>query len=147
MVLEPATCRQAAWKFGQACCEQLWPMVRMSSRSPLARACGTLASTCGAKPGRTLSAVAISAAIAIAETALIMTVPCPGPLRPVIVGSIDNWQWFQNVFVETENGFVPPEFCVVARSRDETLSGLLVRRRRSRWGSGAGEFKKPYIAG
>src|SRR3981189_1126654 len=84
MVLVPATCRQEASKFGQAFCEQFGPVVWMSSRSALARACGTLASTCGAKPGRTVSAAATNAAIAIAESALIMTVPCHGPLRPVV---------------------------------------------------------------
>ena len=76
MVLVPATRRQEASKFGQACCEQSRPTGRMSSRSPLARACGTLASTCGAKPGRTVRAAAINAAMAMAESALIMTVPC-----------------------------------------------------------------------
>src|ERR1700716_4159434 len=84
MVLEPATRRHEASKFGQACREQSRPTGWISSRSPLARACGTLASTCGAKPGRTVSAAATNAAIAIAESALIMTVPCHGPLRPVV---------------------------------------------------------------
>ena len=50
--LEPAARRQEASKFGQDCCEQSLPTVRISSRSPLASACGTLASTCGAKPGK-----------------------------------------------------------------------------------------------
>ena len=36
----------------------------------------------GAKPGKMVSAVAISAAKAIAESALIMTVPCHGPFGP-----------------------------------------------------------------
>src|SRR5258705_4559200 len=84
MVLVPATRRQEASKFGQAFCEQLGPTVLMSSRSALARACGTLASTCGANPGRMVSAAAMNAAMAIAERALIMTVPCHGPLRPVV---------------------------------------------------------------
>src|SRR5438132_1625744 len=82
--LEPAARRQEASKFGQACCEQSLPTVRISSRSPLASACGTLASTWGAKPGNTVSAAAMNAATAIAEKALIMTVPCHGPLRPVV---------------------------------------------------------------
>src|SRR5215218_3778438 len=43
--LEPALRRQDASKFGHACCEQSLPTVRMSRRSPLASACGTLAST------------------------------------------------------------------------------------------------------
>src|ERR1700731_2978657 len=56
LFLVPATRRQEASKFGHAFCEQPAPTVWMSSRSPLARACGTLASTCGAKPGRTVRA-------------------------------------------------------------------------------------------
>src|SRR5664279_6187547 len=84
MVLEPATRRQEASKFGQAFCEQFGPRLWMSSRSPFARACGTLASTCGAKPGRTVSAAATNAAIAMAESALIMTVPCHWAFWPVV---------------------------------------------------------------
>jgi len=43
----------------------------------LGKTCGTLASTSGAKPGRTASAPATNAATATAETALIiLTVPC-----------------------------------------------------------------------
>src|SRR6266851_8539517 len=84
VILEPATRKQEASKFGQTFCEQLDPTVWMSSRSPLARASGTLASTLGAKPGRMVSAAATNAAIAMAESALIMTVPCHGPLRPVV---------------------------------------------------------------
>ena len=49
---------------------------------PWPAAAGTLASTCGAKPGRTVRAAAMNAAMAIAESALIMTVPCHGPWRP-----------------------------------------------------------------
>src|SRR4051812_35762547 len=79
---EPATRRQEGSKFGQACCEQSLPTGRISSRSALARACGTLASTVGAKPGKMVNAVAMSAAKAIAESALIMTVPCHGPFGP-----------------------------------------------------------------
>ena len=81
--LEPATRRHEASKLGQACCEQSRPAVWMSSRSPLARACGTLASTSGAKPGRMASAAATHAATATAEIALIiMTVPNVEPLGP-----------------------------------------------------------------
>src|SRR5881394_166299 len=80
--LVPATRRQEASKFGQACCEQSLPTGRMSRRSPLASACGTLASTVGAKPGKMVNAVAMNAAKAIAESALIMTVPCHGPFGP-----------------------------------------------------------------
>src|ERR1700688_2236605 len=75
MVLVPATRRQEVSKFGQACCEQSRPIGRISSRSALASTCGTLASTCGAKPGRIVRAAATNAAIAMAEIALIMTVP------------------------------------------------------------------------
>src|SRR5258707_13853515 len=82
--LAPATRRQEASKFGQACCEQSLPTGRMSRRLPLARAWGTLASTVGAKPGRMVNAVAMSAAKAMSESALIMTVPCHGPFRPVV---------------------------------------------------------------
>jgi hypothetical protein len=71
-VPEPARRRQAGSKFGQACCEQSRPIGRISSRSPLASTRGTLASTSGAKPGSRARAVATSAAIATAETALIM---------------------------------------------------------------------------
>src|SRR5260370_24805261 len=56
----------------------------MSSRSPSASACGTLASTCGAKPGRMERAAATNAATAMAETALIIRPPVIGPLRPVV---------------------------------------------------------------
>ena len=80
--LAPATRRQEASKFGHACCEQSLPTGRISRRSPLARAWGTLASTVGAKPGKMVNAVAMSAAKAIAESALIMTVPCHGPFGP-----------------------------------------------------------------
>src|SRR5580698_2531781 len=60
----------------------------MSSRSALASACGTLASTCGAKPGRTVRAAAKKAAIATAERVLIMTVPC-------------HWAFLARKFVDT----------------------------------------------
>src|SRR5436305_14149033 len=75
MLLVPAARRQAASKLGHACCEQSGPKARISSRSPLARATGTLASTWGAKPGRTVRAVAANAATAIAESALIRRSP------------------------------------------------------------------------
>src|SRR6266851_351599 len=114
-VLEPATRRQEASKFGQACREQSGPTGRISSRSPLARANGTLASTCGAKPGRMVSAAATNAAIAMAEIALIMTVPCHGPLRPVVfVRLMDTQRPFPDVFAGVKNGFIRPEFCFVA---------------------------------
>src|SRR5260370_42630497 len=73
--LVPARRMQEASKFGQACCEQSLPMVLMSSRSLLASAWGTLASTVGAKPGRRVRVAATHAAIAIAERALIIDGP------------------------------------------------------------------------
>jgi len=45
---------------------------------------GVDASTLGVKPGRTVSAPATRAAMAIAENALIMTVPLKRPFRPVV---------------------------------------------------------------
>src|ERR1700737_4070427 len=82
VILLPAMRRQEASKFGQAFSEQSRPIDLTSRRSPLARACGTDASTCGAKPGKTVNAAAANAATAIAERALIMTVPmCPKSLR------------------------------------------------------------------
>src|ERR1700722_3566817 len=84
--LVPATRRQEASKFGQAFCEQPAPTVWISSRSALARACGTLASTCGANPGRTVRAEATSAAMATAERVLIMTVPCHWAFGPFRLG-------------------------------------------------------------
>ena len=112
--LEPAARRQEASKFGQACCEQSLPTVRISRRSPLASACGTLASTWGAKPGNTVSAAAMNPAAAIAEKALIMTVPCHGPWRPRrFVGWTCSQRKFPAVFAKSENGFVGSEFCFV----------------------------------
>src|SRR5213075_3474556 len=77
--LPVAARRHEASKFGQAFCEQSRPTCLMSRRSPFARATGTLASTCGANPGRIVRPAAMSAATATAESALIMTVPCHGP--------------------------------------------------------------------
>src|SRR5881394_3442182 len=116
--LVPAARRQEASKFGQACCEQSLPTVRISRRSPLASACGTLASTWGAKPGNTVSAAAMNAAAMIAEKALIMTVPCHGPWRPRrFVGLTCNQRKFPAVFASCENGFVRAEFCFVGQWR------------------------------
>src|SRR5476651_1911353 len=125
MVLVPATRRQEASKFGQAFCEQPAPTAWMSSRSPLARACGTLASTCGAKPGRTVSAAATNAAIAMAESALIMTVPCHWAFWPVVRWLMNTQRLFPDVFAKTQNGFFPPKICFVAKGRDETLPARL----------------------
>ena len=60
---------------------QFWPAqaslrVRTGNRSLFVSACGALASTGGAKLGRTVIAVAMKAAMATAERALIMIVPC-----------------------------------------------------------------------
>jgi hypothetical protein len=61
------------------------------------------------------SEAATNAAIAMAENALIMTVPCHGPLRPfVFVRLIDTHRPFPDVFATVKNGFVPAEFCFVA---------------------------------
>src|SRR5205085_6416027 len=89
--LLPAPRRQDASKFGQACSEQPRPTLLMSRRSPFASATGTLASTCGANPGRMVSAAAMKAATATAEIALIMTVPCHGPPNePVFCCPVSN---------------------------------------------------------
>src|SRR5258708_18967974 len=114
MVLAPATRRQEASKLGQAFCEQFGPTVWISSRSALARACGVEASTCGAKPGRTVSAAATNAATAMAERALIMTVPCHYAFAARFVALTDTKRPFRDVFARSENGFIPPEFCFVA---------------------------------
>jgi hypothetical protein len=80
----------------------------------LASACGTLASTWGAKPGNTVSAAAMNAAAVIAEKALIMTVPCHGPSRPRrFVGWTCSQRKFPAVFARSENGFVRAWFCFV----------------------------------
>ena len=123
------TRRQEASKFGQACCEQSLPTVRISSRSPLASACGTLASTWGAKPGNTVSAAAMNAATAIAEKALIMTVPCHGPWRPRrFVGWTCSQRKFPAVFARSENGFVRAEFCFVVHWRTKHCRSAQGRR-------------------
>src|SRR5216684_3330588 len=141
-VFLPATRRQEASKFGQAFCEQLGPTVLMSSRSALPRACGTLASTCGANPGRTVRAAAIHAAMAIAERALIMTVPCHGPLWPVVslVNGVRSAR-FRISSPNADNGFFPPEFCVVAHAGRNT-AGLHRRRVDPTSSSGTCEIQK-----
>ena len=65
---------------------------------------------------------ATNAPRATAQRALIMTVPCHGPLRPFTWWSIGIQRRFPDVFAGAENGFVPPEFCVVPAPGDETLS-------------------------
>jgi hypothetical protein len=65
---------------------------------------------------------ATNAPRATAERALIMTVPCHGPLRPCIRRSIGIQRRFPDVFAGAENGFVPSEFCVVPARGKKTLS-------------------------
>ena len=100
VVLEPELRRQEAPKFGQFCCEQSWPIGRMSRRSALASGRGTLASTCGAKPGRMARAAARHAAIATAERVLIMTVPCHRALVARVVWRLDTNRAFPEFFAE-----------------------------------------------
>ena len=68
-------CRQDASMVGQCCAEQGTAVVRIGSRSAFASACGTLASTGGAKLGKIVMAAATKAAIVTAESALIMVRP------------------------------------------------------------------------
>jgi hypothetical protein len=123
--LVPAARRQEASKFGQACAEQSRPMGRMSRRSALARGRGTLASTCGANPGRRVRAAATNAATAIAESALIMTVPCllviPGPSGPaVLLAALVTIPGFGTPSPKAESGFIPKPFCFIRTAHDET---------------------------
>ena len=121
-VLVPATRRQEASKFGQACCEQSRPTARMSSRSALASACGTLASTCGAKPGRTVRAAATNAAMAMAERALIMTVPCHWAFSARrFVGGCDTQRPFPDVFARRGKWFRPAGVLFRRQLGDETM--------------------------
>ncbi|WIG50809.1 MAG: hypothetical protein OJF48_001726 [Afipia sp.] len=60
---------------GQCCAAQGTLTVRIGSRSAFASACGTLASTGGAKLGKIVMAAATKAAIVTAESALIMVRP------------------------------------------------------------------------
>ena len=72
----------------------------------------------------------MNAAMAMAERALIMTVPCHWAFAARrFVGVIDSQRRFPDVFAASGNGFVAPEFCFVGLDRDETLS---VPRRRAR---------------
>ena len=105
--LAPAVRRQEASKFGQACCEQSLPTARMSSRSPLASGYGHAGFDLGAKPGRTVSAAAMNAATAIAESALIMTVPCHGALAARrFVGWTSSQRQVSGCLRHCGNGFV-----------------------------------------
>ncbi len=60
---------------GQCWAEQGTLTVRIGNRSAFASACGTLASTGGAKLGKIVIAAATKAAIVTAESALIMVRP------------------------------------------------------------------------
>jgi hypothetical protein len=60
---------------GQCCDAQDTLAIRIGSRSAFASACGSLASTRGAKLGKIVMAVATKAAIVTAESALIMVRP------------------------------------------------------------------------
>src|ERR1700676_2715756 len=133
MVLEPATRRQEASKFGQAFCEQFGPAAWMWSRSALARACGVEASTWGAKPGRTVRAAATNAATATAERALIMTVPCHWALAARFVALTDTKRPFRDVFAKLENGFIPPEFCFVANRATKQCRPALETSEAPKW--------------
>lgn len=119
---EPATRRQEASKFGQACCEQSRP--RISSRSPLARTCGTLASTSGAKPGRSARPAATNAAMAKAATALIMTSPVSWTLDgPRLIGHPHTKQAFPDVFAGRKSGFIPSRFVSSPRQGRNKIAG------------------------
>jgi molybdopterin-guanine dinucleotide biosynthesis protein A len=75
-----------------------------------------------------VSAAAIRAAMATAENALIMTVPCHGPPNgPVFVADLSNQGRFRDVFSKAENGFVRPRLCFVPAGR--TKQSLSPRRR------------------
>src|SRR3981081_3619466 len=117
--------RQEASKFGQACCEQSRPAGRTSRRSDFASATGTLASTCGAKPGRMVNAAATNAATTMAEIALIMTVPCHlGRFGPIwFVASqcyLNRVPRFQDVFAVRAMWFRRPRFLFHGAHGDET---------------------------
>src|ERR1700739_248880 len=103
LFLVPATRRQEASKFGQAFCEQPAPTLWISSRSALARAWGTLASTWGAKPGKTARAAATNAATVTAERALIMTVPCHWAFGPSFRWLTDTPRRFPDVFARCKS--------------------------------------------
>ena len=139
----PAARRQEASKFGQACCEQSLPTVRISSRSLLASACGTLASTWGAKPGRTVSAAAMNAATGDCGKSL----DHDGPLSWAFaarrfVGWICYRRRFPAVFAKPENGFVPGRVLFRRPSADETLPCSHRKTRGPRnWFTGRSEIK------
>src|SRR3954471_17541647 len=69
---EPGFRKQEAAKSGQTCAEQFEGVARASTRSPLARAATSPASSLGAKPGNAITEAPRSASIANAERDLII---------------------------------------------------------------------------
>src|SRR6201994_1966049 len=126
-VLEPTLRRQEASKCGQFCCEQSAPTGRTSRRSAFASGRGTLASTDGAKPGRTARAAATHAAIAMAEKVLIMTVPCHRALAARVVWSLHTNGPFPEFFAKT-----PKSPKMVSSHRPFVSSGGSGRNKRAR---------------
>ena len=115
---------------------------------PWQAACGTLASTCGAKPGKTVSAAAMNAATAMAERALIMTVPCHGPWRPVV--SLDGLvasASFRMSSPTSGNGFVRRRVLFRRQLADETMPARHGRRLEPETGSVAERNKKAGTGG
>ena len=121
MVSPPATRRHEASKFGQVCCEQSGPSRRMSSRSALASAWGTEASTCGAKPPRAVRPVATNVTAAIADNALIMKLPGKKDSTALFfVGAFVAGRGFGIPSREGKNGFIPPGFVSLDREGRNT---------------------------
>jgi hypothetical protein len=128
---EPAVRRQEASKCGHACCEQSRPVAWTSRRSALASGRGTLASTCGAKPGKTARAAATQAASAIAERVLIITVPCHQALVAPLSGLLIQTGRFRSFSPRSAKGlkwFHPAIILFRRPIRDETKP-VLPRRR------------------
>ena len=131
LVLAPAVRRQDASKCGQFCCEQSAPTGRISRRSAFASGRGTLASTDGAKPGRTARAAATHAAIATAEKVLIMTVPCHPALAALVVWSLHTNGPFPEFFAKSAKGpkMVSSPRPIVSSGRSgRNKAGVLERR-------------------
>ena len=113
MVSPPATRRHEASKFGQVCCEQSGPSRRMSSRSALASAWGTEASTCGAKPPREVRPAATNVTAAIADNALIMKLPGKRTHGPGFCRRFRSQQRLRDPFTRREKWFHPARLCFV----------------------------------
>ena len=113
MVSPPATRRHEASKFGQVCCEQSGPSRRMSSRSPLASAWGTEASTCGAKPPREVRPAATNVTAAIADNALIMKLSGKRTHGPGFCRRFRNQRRLRDPFTRREKWFHPARLCFV----------------------------------